>query len=151
MWPAPATQRANPAAVVPAGARALQAGPEGVRLGRFAWADLDTGQVSNAYAAGLQLGFAIAQYGMAQWTRIYWRRRQPILRAGMGMVLAIYGDFRIRFATGAAAGSSVWANPTDGSAAGSDLGGFVQTPWTVMQPVAPCAAGRISTSAQPFN
>lgn len=151
MWPGNATRRVNPAATLVAGEFALQAGPDGVTLGRFAWADLVAGLVSNAYSAGQQIGFAIAQYGMAQWQRVYWRRRQPILRAGMGITLAAHGDFRIRFADGAAAGSPVWANPADGTASGTDLGGFVLTPWTVMQNVCPCGVGRISSSAGPFS
>ncbi len=77
---------------------------------------------------------------MWDWNRVYLSRtqccdepQQHVLRAGMGVVLAVQGDFYTQFSQGSIAGNAVWVNPIDGSAAASDEGGFVKSYFTCME------------------
>lgn len=130
-------RRANPTAVITAGLHSLVVGAVDLYLLRFAWADLSTGLVANAYTAGNALGFALPTHRMWDWNRVYRSMVEdecgaPTLRAGMAVVLAVQGDFYTQFPDGAAIGAQVYANPVDGSAAASPQSGFVSTPWTCM-------------------
>jgi hypothetical protein len=71
---------------------------------------------------------------------------QIVLRPGTSCVIATAGDFRVRFPVGAVAGSRVWTDPQSGLPYDSDLGGFIETPWTVMQSGGAGARLRISSS-----
>lgn len=149
----------QPYANVPAGAWALAAGPNGVQLGIFGWADPNTGQVSNVQIAGGALGFVLPVIGMYNWQRVFLQANALgcgppsfILRAGMQCVLAAAGDFLTRFALGAMAGQRVYADPATGLPYGGNPGGLVATPWTVMQNGCGCnSVLRISSFAKPFN
>lgn len=171
--------RRNPYASLTAGFGALTVGPIDLVLLRFAWADLDTGQVSNIYDAGDQIGFAIPTYRMWDWNRVYGAApgNVPTLRSGMGVALAAQGDFFTQFSAGAEVGAQVWANPVTGQANSGDGFGqpvlvldsndqvvldsngnplyatgvhFIPTPWTVMQDVDCDGWARISSWVAPL-
>jgi hypothetical protein len=152
-----------------AGAAQLTAGPNGVTLGRFGWADNVTGQVSSVYALATQLGFVLPRFGT--WNLLYCQDGTWILREGMTVTLAVKGDFAARFPGGAYPGQQVWANTADGSAAAgiegpewtadtvvtadsivytADGGGYQATQWTVMDFVIPGQLGRITSWQPPF-
>lgn len=152
----------NPYASLLAGRLAFQAGPLGVALYRFAWANLDTGIVTNAFAAGCAIGFTVPTYRLWDWNRLY--RVPPvcdcsevepvppvtILRPGMSITLAAQGEFYTPFPFGAGEGNRVWINPADGTAADQDEGGFVQSIYTVMQNADCDTWARISSWVAPF-
>jgi hypothetical protein len=157
-WPTLGYDR-QPYASVVAGPWALAAGPNGVQIGVFGWADPKTGAVSNTRIAGGQFGFVLPVIGMYNWQRVFPQAPATgcgpaalMLRAGMQCVLAAAGDFLTRFALGAQAGQQVFADPVTGAAYGGNPGGAVATPWTVMQNACGCnALLRISSFAKPFN
>lgn len=157
-WPSIGYDR-QPYASVVAGPWALTAGPDGVQIGVFGWADPDTGQVSNTQIAGGLLGFVLPVVGMYNWQRAFPQKPAIgcgppalILRPGMQCMLAAQGDFLTRFALGAQAGQQVFADPVTGAPYGGNPGGAVPTHWTVMQNACGCEAVlRISSFAKPFN
>lgn len=107
----------NPRFQIQAGPGGLVGEPNGVAIGRFGWADLDTGLVySSRQAAENLLGFVYRT--PPGWRRTYWDavRRAFISRGGFELTLARRGDFWMRFPAGAYPGQNVWANPLDGTA-----------------------------------
>jgi hypothetical protein len=157
-WPTLGYDR-QPYANVISGPWALTAGPDGVQIGVFGWADPNTGEVSNAQIDGGLLGFVLPVTGLYNWQRVYPQAPATgcgppafILRPGMQCVLAAAGDFLTRFALGAQAGQQVFADADTGAPYGGNPGGAVATPWTVMQNACGCnALLRISSFAKPFN
>lgn len=143
----------------------LTAGPLGVAMGIFAWADPVLGQVSNAFSAGAQLGFVLPTFVGWSWQRVYiacvlgappsavitFPFPMRILRAGFPVVLAAVGNFITRFVQGGQAGSRVWVDPATGLAYSNSNGGtYKSTPWTLMQSGGCNANLQISSFAQPF-
>jgi hypothetical protein len=128
---------------------ALVAGPDGIILGRFGWADLTTGQANNAPTGNpCRLGLALPVIGT--WQKVY--RQQlaggpwvNVLRAGLGVTLAVRGDFWVRFAGGAWPGQPVYASEVDGSALAGYATDYQLTPWTVITKAAPGCLAIIST------
>src|ERR1039458_6419921 len=109
----------------------LVAGANGVTFNRFAWVDPNTGEVSNVYTEGFQLGLVLPQrenYARNGWNLAYWSDRALILRAGLPVALASQGDFWVRFAAGATPGAKVYAIPADGTATIAAAGN-IATPW----------------------
>lgn len=156
-WPTAIGYSRQPFTSLVAGPGALAAGSDGCFLGRFGWADPQSGQVANALIAGGLIGFVLP---VVQWWN--WQRVAPTrdaagypalqLRAGLPVVLASTGDFYTRFPFPAQAGSRVFVDPATGLPYGSDLGGFVATKWTTMETSCGCNARlRISSFAAPFN
>lgn len=149
----------QPYAQIPSGAWQLTAGPNGVQLGIFGWADPHSGQVSNVEIAGGALGFVLPVIGMYNWQRVFLQANALgcgppafILRQGMQCILAAAGDFLTRFALGAQAGQRVYVDPATGLPYGGNSGGLVATPWTVMQEGCRCnAVLRISSFAAPLS
>ena len=149
----------------------LTAGPNGATLGRFGWVDPDTGQVSNVYSAGQQLGFVMPRWGT--WAALYCQEGTWVLREGLMVTLASRGDFWARFPAGCSPGQAVFANLLDGTAATgivsldwsadsetvtadaiyytADGGGFMLTQWTAVDFVAPGALGRITSWQPPYS
>ena len=138
----------SPVASLTAFPFALVAGPAGVNLEQFAWADPTTGQVSNTYTAGFPMGLALPQYTRfwrSGWNMGWWNNTTPpappptvralTLRPGLTLVLATAGKFRLYFQAGAQALQQVYANQNDGTAwvGVSGLSGFSPTQWTTMQ------------------
>lgn len=135
----------NPRAQVLTGPGALVAGnPEGVSVGRFAWADIDTGQANNARTNSQQiLGFVLPLCG--GWQRVYVARGQSWIRPGLAITLCSRGDFWARFASGAQVGNPVYADILDGSVISGYSAGAELTPWTVLSSCLPGQLAIIST------
>lgn len=132
--------------------KAWTVGAAGCVVGRFAYANLSVGEVTNAkpgVAANLQrLGFV--------------HRTQPVVVTGFlgGSGSALYqgqevdivdgGDFWVRFPNGGTLGQKVFASTTDGTAigtaaAGGTVTGGEETRWYLDSPVAAGDLGKIST------
>jgi hypothetical protein len=108
----------NPYVTLTTGPR-LVAGAVGVAFNRFGWADPESGQVSNAYSYGYQLGLVLPQplqYARAGWNLAYWNFGALTLRAGYPVTLAARGDFWVRFPGGAHPNTRVYADMADGTA-----------------------------------
>ena len=103
----------NPYHSVLAGEGNLKAGPDGVTIGRFAWADPVTGLVSNAKITGGVIGF-VRRDNTALLTK-YLAESTMLIPAGFGVTLYDKGDFWGRFAAPAAIGQKVFASDTGGS------------------------------------
>jgi hypothetical protein len=151
---------ANPRASVLAGPGSLVAGPEGVTVGRFAWAtsngeeNINSGEVDfyNLVAntgTGAPTGFVHREQQalITQWLA----EATLLIPGGFPVTLHSAGDFWTRNAGGAAttAGQKVFAKLTDGSAvpgaAGASVAGAVETKWFVMSAAAPGELMKIST------
>lgn len=132
--------------------KAWTVGAAGVIVGRFAFANLTTGEVTSAQpavAANLQrVGFI--------------HRDQPVIIQGFlgGTGSTLYqgqevdiidgGDVWCRFPNGGTIGQKVFASTTDGSAigtavAGGAVAGGVETRWYLDSPVANGDLGKLST------
>ncbi|WP_233868702.1 structural cement protein Gp24 [Paraburkholderia adhaesiva] len=162
--PSPAVEgdfaSANPRASVLAGPGSLVAGPDGVMVGRFAWAasngeeNASSGEVdfynlvSNA-GTGVPAGFVHREQQalITQWLA----ESTLLVPAGLPVTLHSAGDFWARNAGSApsAAGDKVFASTTDGSAspgaAGASVAGAVETKWFVMSAAAPGELMKISS------
>lgn len=108
----------NPYHTVLAGEGALKAGADGVVIGAFAWADPDTGLVSNKQVQNGILGFVrrdntalISQY-----------LAESSMRIPAGFIITLYdkGDFWARFEGEATVGQKVFASTKDGSVVAAD-------------------------------
>lgn len=156
-WPEAIGFGRAPFASAPAGAWQCTAGPNGLAVNAFAWIDPATGQCSNNQPAVGLLGLVLPVANLYNlWERAYVSHvngfRQLILRPGVACVLAVMGDFLMRFPLGATAGSRVYADPTTGLPYTDSNGGTnVPTPWTAGQSCGAGGRARISTSVQPVN
>lgn len=128
--PAPAIEgdfaSANPWSSMLAAPGSLQAGPAGVIVGRFAWAENDNqsaaGVVSNQNpGVASRIGFVGREQAGAMITTFlgsYTLTVQP----GYEVTLYTGGDFWARFAGGAAVGQKVYASYYDGSCSAAASG-----------------------------
>lgn len=108
----------NPYHTVLAGEGALKAGADGVVIGAFAWADPDTGLVSNKQVQNGILGF-VRRDNTALITQ-YLAESSLLIPAGIGITLYDGGDFWARFEGGAKIGQKVFASTADGSVVAAD-------------------------------
>jgi len=109
---------ANPRASMLAGVGALVAGPAGVIVGRFAWADAD-GIVRNSGGLG-RLGF-VTRHQPALITN--WLAESTLtVNPGLEITVHDTADVWCRFAAGASVGQKVFANYADGSAVAGTAG-----------------------------
>lgn len=105
----------NPRAVMLAGPGIFKAPAAGVVVGRFCWADPDTGDVTQGQTSGYLLGFlhrenqAVIQTVNGEATMI--------VPQGIMISLFTQGDFWGYFAGGATPGQSVYAHTGSGNAA----------------------------------
>lgn len=138
----------GPLSFMLAGPGSLVAGAGGCMMGRFGFADIAAGTVSNARTDAAQiLGLVLPQAG--NWTQIFfdsttrafWRRQ------GLAISLANNGSFWARFAGGAYAGQPCYANQTDGSAISGTADGAELTQWVVASNAPPGGLARISTTS----
>lgn len=83
----------------------------GVTVGTFAWADMDTGLVSQSQGS-LKIGGFVGRYNQA----VVNYRQEASLVIPQGRAITLYrkGDFWVRFSGGASAGQTVVANTTTG-------------------------------------
>lgn len=121
----------NPYHTVLAGEGALKAGEEGVYMGRFAWADLETGLVGHAKVEGGVLGFVRRD----QTALITDHLAEVSMLIPQGFAITLYdgGDFLAEFKEGAKVGQKVLASDTDGTlkAAAAVEAGFSDTGFVV--------------------
>jgi hypothetical protein len=121
-----------------ANAASWKVGPGGAIVGRFAFADVVTGQVTSAHP-GTGANFVEGSNGQPGRVRVGFVQRDQIVlittwlgengstvQPGAGITLITRGDVWARFAAGAAVGSFVFASYADGSA----IAGSTSTPPT---------------------
>lgn len=142
--PAPAIEgdfaSVNPRSAMTATAGGLVAGPLGVQVGRFAWAD-DDGVVRNIGGGGYgRIGFVHRDQPalITSWLA----RSTLIATPGYEMNLFVSGDFWARFAAGALVGQKVYANYADGSCYAAATGS---------PPASGAATGSIAAGAASFT
>jgi hypothetical protein len=157
-WPAAVGFGRAPFASFAAGQSGCVAGANGCALGIFGWIDPVALTVSNTLTEGFLLGFVLPVFNMFNWQRVFAQRPAVpcsgppllMLRAGLGCVVAVAGDFLTRFPLGAQAGSRVYTDPASGLPYGANPGGFIATPWTVLQSGGCNALLRMSSFVQPI-
>lgn len=115
--PAPAVEgdfcTANPYASYPAGEMQLIAGEDGVLVGKFAWINADTGEVSNK-GSGPPQGF-IHREGQAY--IIDWLTEASMkIPPGSEVTVQVSGDYYVRVTEAVKPGDPVMALATDGTA-----------------------------------
>jgi hypothetical protein len=112
----------NPRASMLAGVGALVAGPSGLTVGSFAWAN-EQGQANNYYTAGARLGFATIYQPVVitPWLGASGLMVQP----GQEVTLHDSCDVWCLFASGATQGQKVFANITTGAAVSAVSGSVV--------------------------
>jgi hypothetical protein len=127
------------------------AGAAGLIVGRFAFANLTTGQVTNAapaVAANLmRVGFVHRYHPVV--ITAYLGQAAMTLYAGQEVDICDGGDFWARFPNGGTLGQKVFASTTDGTvagtaAAGGTVTGAIETRWYLDSPVAAGELGKIS-------
>lgn len=125
-----------------AGPLSLQAwGDEGVEVGIFAWANLDTGRVENTrYSVNHRLGFVMP---LANFITI--PRNWGVIPPGYQVTMAEKGDFFTVFPNGATQGQQVYASIFDGTPISGETPDAQITPWYVVTDAAPGGLAIIST------
>lgn len=128
---------AGPYHAVLAGNQQLKAGPNGVTIARFAWANIANGQVSNVKPADTTnqvLGFVRRGENTALITG-YRAETSMLIPAGFGVTLYDRADFWAKTTTAATVGQKVFASDTTGEiatgAAGATVSGFTETEFKV--------------------
>lgn len=115
--PAPAVAgdfaSANPRVVVLAGPGQFQSPEGGLTIGNFAWANPDTGVVSQSYVAGYQLGF-LHRENQGIITQ-FLGESTMVVAPGFMITLFSQGEFWAEFEGGATPGQLVYARPSDGA------------------------------------
>lgn len=108
----------NPYHTVLTGEEGFRAAKGGVTIGRFAWADAETGLVTNAKVEKGILGFV--RRDNTALIAEYLAESSLVIPEGFGITLYDKGDFWGRFAAGATIGQKVLANTQDGSLSAAD-------------------------------
>jgi hypothetical protein len=124
--PAPAVEgdfcSANPRASVLVGPNGFLAPVGGLTVSRFCWADPNTGDVSQSYKAGYQLGY-LHRENQALITT-FLGDNTLVVPAGLVVTLLSQGEFWARFDAGATPGNAVYADPNTGKAVAGAAGGL---------------------------
>ncbi len=162
--PAPAVEgdfaSANPRATVLAGPGSLVAGPDGVLVGRFAWAT-STGQ-EDVSSGEVDFYNLVASSGAGEPSGFVHREQQALITVwlaeatmqippGLPVTLHSAGDFWARNAGAAptVVNQKVFADLASGAASAADAGaavaGAVETKWYVMSAAAPGELMKISS------
>lgn len=113
----------NPRAVVLAGPGAFVSPASELTVGNFAWADTDTGVVSQSEVAGFQVAFVGRAPNQAVITA-FLAPSTYLINPGFPVTLHSQGDFWTTFAGGATPGQSVYADPATGAAIAGAAGGI---------------------------
>lgn len=139
--------RPNPASVLLAGPVAFRAGPDGVAVARFGFADYGSGLVENARTNAKQvLGWVFPVINGTSAIRV--SRGQRYARPGVGLTLMQGGDYWARFLGGALAGAIVYASIVDGHPISGEADGAEPTRWYVVTNVGPGGIAVISTTTR---
>lgn len=137
----------NPRASLLAGSFAFRAGPDGLAVARFGWANPDTGETSNTRTVpGELLGWVLPVVNGAAAVRI--SRGVRYVRPGVGVTLMAGGDYWARFPAGANIGDRVYASLIDGAAISGEAADAEATPWYVVSNVEPGGLAIISTTSR---
>lgn len=160
-WPEAIGFGRQPFVSITAGPFSPVAGPLGLTIGAFCWFDPDTGETNNVQSDGTLMGFVLPlanRYNL--WERVYTQYPidgvppfpQQIIRPNVACVIAQSGVFSPKFPNGGQVGCQVFTDPTTGLPyAGNTTGGYIATPWTLMQSGGPNSRLRMSSFIQPFN
>jgi hypothetical protein len=132
----------------------IVAGPDGLIVARFGWADLTANTVANTRTnAAQRLGFVQPVWGT--WQRAYWDASPAndgtqafFLRAGLPANVFARGGFWARFVDAAYALQPVYASLIDGSCISGEADDAEQTPWTVQSTCGPGELAIINTWSQ---
>lgn len=103
----------NPRASLIGGPGMYSAPEGGLIVGRFAWVDLVTGDVSQHFVAGRQLGFLHRENNAV--ITAFLGEATYVVNEGLPLALFDQGDFWGLFADGAQPGDLVWADPGNGA------------------------------------
>lgn len=110
------------------------AGPDGVIIGRFAWADYETHQATTAKPADIT-NCAIGFVGRGSNAAVIYNwlaESSMVIPKSYGVTLFDRGDFFVKTTTAATIGQSVFASDTTGEiatgAAGATIAGFTEVP-----------------------
>lgn len=117
-----------------AGTQALTAGPDGVTIARFAYANPTTGKVANAKTDGHILGFVRRGDNTALITG-WLAEASMLIPAGYGVTMYDDGDFWVKTSTVATIGQKIFADDVTGAistgAAGATVAGATETEFKV--------------------
>lgn len=139
--------RPNPASVLLAGPSAFRAGPDGVAVARFGFADYATCMVTNARTNAKQLlAWVFPVINGTSALRL--SRGQRYARPGVGLTLMQGGDYWARFIYGAQAGAVVYASTVDGHAISGQSDAAEATRWYVATDCGPGGLAIISTTSR---
>lgn len=137
----------NPASVLLAGPVAWRAGNDGLAVARFGFANVSSGLVDNTRtSAGQLLGFVFPVINGTTSVRV--QRGARYARPGVGVTLMRAGDYWARFASGAQAGSVVYASTVDGTAISGESDAAEATQWFVAFGTEPGGLAIISTTSR---
>ena len=114
-----------------AGSQQFVADTAGVTMGRFAYASLATGKVTNAKVAGGVVGFVRRGDNTAVITT-WMGEASMVIPAGYGVTLYDRGDFWVKTKTAATVGQAVFSDDITGEistgAAGATIAGSTEVP-----------------------
>lgn len=134
----------NPRSALVAGGGFFRVGPDGLYMGRFGWADPNTGLAYSTRPAGAFLGLVQPVAGFRrQLTHIV--AGGVMIRPGYQCTLFKSGDFYARFDAGAQIGNPVYASVLDGKAISGEADDAELTPWIITTPCGPGGLAIIST------
>lgn len=101
---------------------------DGVEVGAFAWANLDTGSVENTrYDAGYQIGIVMP---ISDGERM--GRSEDTVSPDCEVTIAVKGEFLVRFKQGAIKGQQVYAQLLDGAPVSGETPLAQATLWYVI-------------------
>lgn len=102
----------NPRASILGGAGQFVAPESGLVVGRFAWADLNTGELSQSLVEGSQIGFLHRENNAV--ITAFLGEAVYLVNEGLPVTLHDQGDFWGKFDAGATPGQLVYADPGNG-------------------------------------
>lgn len=130
----------NPRSSLVAGGGFFVAGPDGLYMARFGWADPATGLARSERVAGALLGFVQPIVGFRRQISV-----RDMIRPGYPVTLFSAGDFFARFDGGAIVGQPVYASIVDGKAISGEADAAELTPWVITRGCGPGGLAIIST------
>lgn len=143
-FPAPAVEgdfaSDNPRKTMWAGDSALVAGPNGVAVGRFAWADANGVVHNDKPVSGVaRLGFVSREGQSGAFITTWMAGASLVINAGNPVTLHVDVDAFVRVTVANATyGQKAFASNTDGTvqpgAAGATIAGYTETPWIFVEP-----------------
>jgi len=137
--------------VVSGGEAGLRAGPGGVSIGRFGWADPAGVVLNQRTSPADRIGLVVTQAG--DWRRVFWDDDTHTwkIRQGMNLtMIAAAPGMWIYLRNGGMWRQRVYADPVDGSPFAGYAAGLELTNWSVGQPVGPGGLSLLTTWNKPL-